>query len=205
MKRTAREFARTLGRSYESLNLITANLGGGASIAVHHRGRMIDSVDANGDGPFSPERSGGLRADSLARMAVESGKDFAALRKLLTRQGGLVSHLGTNDARAIEKRIQDGDAHAKTVYEAMAYHVAKHICALAAAVSGQVDGVILTGGLARSAMFTEWVRRRVEFLGPVEVYPGEAEMAALREGVARVLAGEESARVYPTGEVEPAE
>jgi len=205
MKRTAREFARRLGRPYESLNLITAHLGGGTSIAVHHRGRMIDSVDANGEGPFSAERSGGLRADSLARMAVESGKDFAALRRLLTRQGGLVSHLGTSDAREVERRIAAGDAHARLVYEAMAYQVAKHIGALAAAVEGQVDGIILTGGLARSAMVTEWIRRRVAFLAPVEVVPGEAEMAALREGVARVLAGEESARVYPTGEAEPAE
>jgi butyrate kinase len=202
MKRTARQFAQKLGRPYESLNLITAHLGGGTSIAVHHCGRMIDSVDANGEGPFSPERAGGLRTDSLLRMVLDSGGDFKSIRNLLTRRGGLMSHLGTTDCKVIEERIHAGDTHAEQVYAAMAYCVAKHICALAAAVCGQVDGVILTGGLARSSMLTGWIRARVQFLGPVEVYPGEHEMAALREGVARALAGEEIVRVYSTGEAE---
>jgi len=202
MKRTARQFARKIGRPYESLNLITAHLGGGASIAVHEGGRMIDSVDANGDGPFSPERCGGLRADSLARMVAENGEDFSEIGKRITRQGGLMSHLGTTDAREVECRIGAGDKLAELVFEAMAYNVAKHICALSAVVSGRVDGVLLTGGLARSEMFCGWIRRRVEFLGPVELYPGEHEMIALREGVARALAGEEAIRIYPKGEVE---
>jgi butyrate kinase len=204
MKRTARHFARKIGRPYESLNLITAHLGGGTSIAVHHRGRMIDAVDANGEGPFSPQRSGGLRVDSLARMAVQSGQGFHEIRSLLTRRGGLMSHLGTSDAREVEDRIRRGDAHARQVYEAMAYSVAKHICGLAAAVGGQVDGVLICGGLARSEMFVAWITERVKFLGPVEVFPGEHEMAALREGAARALAGEEPIRVYPTGQPEDA-
>ena len=204
MKRTARLFAQKVGRSYESLNLITAHLGGGTSIAVHHGGRMIDSVDANGEGPFSPERSGGLRVDDFAKMILAGGKDFAAIRSTLTRKGGLTSHLGTADCPAIECRIQSGDKHAELVYAALAYATAKHICALSAAVCGRVDGVILTGGLARSEMLTGWIAQRVGFLGPVEVFPGEDEMAALREGVARALAGEEPVKVYPTGEAEVA-
>ncbi len=202
LKRTARQFAAKLGKPYESLNLITAHLGGGASIAVHTGGRMIDSVDANGEGPFSPERCGGLRSDSLAKLVATGGKDLHAIHKLLLTQAGLVSHLGTNDSRAVEQRATEGDAHARLVYEALAYGVAKHICALAAAVNGKVDGVLLTGGLARSQMIVEWIRKRVEFLGPVEVYPGEHEMAALQEGVARALAGLEPVKVYPTGQVE---
>jgi butyrate kinase len=203
MKRVARQFARTIGKTYESLNLITAHLGGGASIAVHQGGRMIDSVDANGDGPFSPERAGGLRADSLAGYVLESGKDFRTIQALLTRESGLKSHLGTTDAKAIEERVLAGDAKAKLVYEAMAYSVAKHICGLSAAVCGKLDGVILTGGLARSEMLVEWIRQRVQFLGPFSVYPGENEMAALAEGVARALSGEETVKVYPTGEAVP--
>ena len=202
MKRMARLFASKVGRPYESLNLITVHLGGGASVAVHHGGRMIDSVDANGEGPFSPERSGGLRVDSLARMIGDSGRDVGAIRALLTRQGGLMSHLGTTDSPAIEARIERGDKHAELIYAALAYSTAKHICALSAAVCGKVDGVILTGGLARSRMLTGWIVQRVGFLGPVAVYPGEDEMAALREGVARALAGEEAVKVYPTGEAE---
>jgi butyrate kinase len=203
MKRIARQFARTLGKPYESLNLITAHLGGGASIAVHRGGRMIDSSDANGDGPFSPERAGGLRADSLARYALESGKDFRAIQALLTRDSGMKSHLGTTDSKAIEERVRAGDTQARLIYEAMAYSVAKQICGLAAAVCGKLDGVILTGGLARSEMLVEWIRQRVQFLGPFSVYPGENEMAALAEGVARALSGEEPVKVYPTGEAAP--
>jgi butyrate kinase len=205
VKQAARQYARKLGRPYESLNLITAHMGGGISIAVHCQGQMIDSVDANGEGPFSPERSGGLRADSLARWILQSGRDFSAVRAMLTRQGGLMSHLGTTDARRVEERISRGDSHARRVYEAMAYGVAKHICALAAAVCGELDGILLSGGLARSEMFVEWIRRRVAFLAPVEVYPGGDEMAALRDGVARAVAGEEAVRVYSTGEAERAE
>ena len=199
MKRAARRFARQVGRPYESLNLITAHLGGGTSLAVHRNGRMVDSVDANGEGPFSPERSGGLRTDSLVRFALQSGPSPDALLSALTRHGGLMSHLGTADSKAVEQRIQAGDVHARLVYEAMAYAIAKHVCGLAAAVCGRVDGVIFTGGLARSDLITGWIRDRVAFLGPVEVYPGENEMAALAEGVARALAGQEVVRVYPTG------
>lgn len=199
LKSVARRYAKELGREYADLNLITAQLGGGTSIAVHTGGRMIDSVDANGEGPFSPERAGGLRADDLARMILREKMDFAAVRKLLTRGGGLTSHFGTADAKALEERADAGDPEAKFIYEAMAYAIAKHICALAAAVAGQVDGILLTGGLARSKRLTEAISARVAFLAPVRLYPGEFEMTALRDGVRRVLAGEERPRNYPSG------
>lgn len=202
MKRAARRFAGQVGVAYEKLNLITAHLGGGTSLAVHRGGRMVDSVDANGDGPFSPERSGGLRTDSLVRFALAGGKPAEAVLAGLTRRSGLISHLGTADSKAVEERVKAGDAEARLVYEAMAYAVARHICGLAAAVNGRVDGVILTGGLARSEMITDWIRERIAFLGPVAVYPGENEMAALAEGAARALAGEEVIREYPTGNPE---
>jgi butyrate kinase len=200
LKSVARRYARELGRDYAELNLITAQLGGGTSLAVHAGGRMIDSVDANGEGPFSPERAGGLRADDLARMILREKMDFPAVRKLLTRGGGLTSHLGTADAKAVEERAAAGDPDAAFIYEAMAYAISKHICALAAAVSGKVDGILITGGLARSKMLTDAIRTRVSFLGPVRLYPGEFEMEALRDGVRRVLAGEEREKIYPSGD-----
>ena len=202
IKRAARQIAEDLGKTPDDVNLILAHLGGGISVAVSRGGRLIDAVDANGEGPFSPERSGGLRVDSLNQMVLASGDDVAAVRKRLTREGGLMSHLGTTDAKEIERRIAAGDADAKLVYEAMAYTVAKHICALAAAVDGRVDAVVLTGGLAHSKMVTDWITRRVSFLAPVRLVPGENEMIALREGVARALAGDEPIRVYPTGDIE---
>ena len=202
IKRAARLVAEDLGKTPAHVNLILAHLGGGISVAVSRAGRLIDAVDANGEGPFSPERSGGLRVDSLNHMVLASGDDVAAVRKRLTREGGLMSHLGTTDAQEIERRIAAGDADAKLVYEAMAYTVAKHICALAAAVEGHVDAVVLTGGLANSKMVTDWITRRVKFLAPVHLVPGENEMIALGEGVARALAGDEPIRAYPTGDIE---
>jgi len=163
---------------------------------------MVDSVDSNGEGPFSPERSGGLRVDDLARFTLDSGKSFNEIRGLLTRRSGLAAHLGTTDAREIEQRIERGDESARLVFEAMAYGIAKHICGLAAAVSGMVDGIVLTGGLANSELLVRLITGRVRFLGPVKCFPGEREMEALRDGAARVLAGKMSAKTYPTGENE---
>ena len=202
LKRAARHYAESIGKSPDDLNLILAHLGGGISVAISRAGRLIDAVDANGEGPFSPERSGGLRVDSLNQLVRDTGDDVAAVRRRLTREGGLMSHLGTTDALEVERRIQDGDAEARLVYEAMAYAVAKHIASLAAAVCGQVDGIVLTGGLANSKMLTDWIAERVAFLAPVRIEPGENEMLALREGTARALAGEEPIRTYPTGEIE---
>lgn len=202
MKSVARAYAKAHGRQYADCRVITAQLGGGTSLAVHIGGRMIDSLDANGEGPFSPERSGGLRVDSLAKLATGAGRDFAGVRKLLTREGGLTSHLGTSDARVVEERAAAGDERARFVYEALAYSISKSICALAAAACGRLDAVLITGGLARSKMLTDWIAERVSFLAPVTIYPGEFEMPALRDGVLRALSGEERVRVYPTGEFE---
>ena len=202
IKRAARRVADGLGKDTRDLNLIIAHLGGGISIAVSRAGRLIDAVDANGEGPFSPERSGGLRMDSLNRMVLASGDDVAVVRRQLTREGGLMSHLGTTNARRVERRIADGDGYAKLVYEAMGYAISKHICALAAAVAGKVDGIILTGGLAHSKMLTDWIAERVRFLAPIHLEPGEHEMEALRDGAARALSRAEPIRVYPSGETE---
>lgn len=203
IKAAARRYAAEAGRPYLELNLVVAHLGGGISVAVHRGGRMIDSVDANGEGPMSPERSGSLRVDDLVDLCFSGRHDRAGLKRLLTRGAGLAGHLGTTDAVEIEKRIAAGDGQARLVYQAMAYMVAKHICGLAAAVSGHLDAVILTGGLSRSRFLVEYLKERVGFLGKVVVYPGENEMLALCQAAERVLAGGERPRVYPTGEEEP--
>ena len=202
MRWVARTIAARMNRPYDELNLITAHLGGGISIAVHSGGRMVDSVDANGEGPFSPERSGGLRADDVARLAIDSGESFAQFRKRLTRNGGLMSHLHTTDAIEVERLARCGEQPHRRVYEAMAYGIAKHICALSAAVYGKVDGIVLTGGLARSALLVEWIVERVEHVASVTVLAGEFEMQALHEGVTGAITGREPVRIYPTREFE---
>ncbi len=203
IRRVAMKYASEVGRPYRELNLIVAHMGGGCSVAVHSGGRMIDAVDANGEGPFSAERSGGLRTDSLVRLCFSGRfKDVAEAIGYLTRCAGAASHLGTADLREAEKRSDAGDGKAALILDAMAYQTAKHIAAMSAVVRGKVDAVLLTGGAAASKRITDAIASRVSFLGPVRIYPGEDEMAALYEGVERVLVGREKARVYPTGEFE---
>jgi butyrate kinase len=204
IRASARRLARESGRPLEEIRLIVAHLGGGISIAALERGRMVDSADANGEGPMSPERSGGLRVDDLVDLCFSGEHDRGGLKRLLTRGAGLAGHTGTSDAEEVERRAGSGDAAAALALEAMCYQVSKHVAALAAALSARPDAVILTGGLARSARVVELVRERLAFLSPVVVYPGENEMLALYDGVRRVLSGEERPRIYPTGEEEPA-
>ncbi|MCI4463821.1 MAG: butyrate kinase [Caldisericum sp.] len=196
-KAVARRAAKDLHKKYDEVNLIVVHLGGGISVAAHKKGRTVDVNNAlNGDGPFAPERAGGLPTISLVDLCMSGKYTYEEMKKLLAGKGGLVSHLGTNNAIEVEERIEKGDEYAKLVYEAMAYQVAKTVGEMAAVLKGEVDAIILTGGLARSKMLTEWIKERTSFIAPVLLYPGEDEMRALAEGALRVLKGEEKEKIY---------
>jgi butyrate kinase len=196
-KAVARRVARELGKTYAECNLIVAHLGGGISVGAHKRGRVVDVNNAlDGDGPFSPERSGGLPAGQLARLCFSGKYTPDEVKKLIKGHGGLMAYLDTNDGREIEERIRQGDAHAQEVYEAMAYQVAKEIGALATVLQGDIDAIVITGGLAYDTGFVGWIEDRVKFLAPVKLVPGEDEMIALLEGALPVLRGEEKAKEY---------
>jgi butyrate kinase len=196
-KAVARRAARDLGVPYESLNLIVVHLGGGISVGAHQKGRVIDVPNAlDGEGPMSPERSGTLPTVSLVQLAFSWRYTLPELSRMVVGRGGLVAHLGTNDAREVERRIAAGDERAELVYRAMAYQVAKEIGRAAAALSGQVDRILLTGGLAHSVRLTGWIQEQVAWIAPVLLYPGEDELQALAEGALRVLCAEEPAKVY---------
>ena len=194
MKAAARRAAQDLGRRYEELKLVVVHLGGGISVSAHLRGRMIDVNNANDMGPFSPERVGTLPLTGLVDLL--SSRPAAELRRRFWGGGGLVAHLGTSDAREVERRIAEGDEHAELVYRAMAYHVAKEIGAMAAALGAAPDAIVLTGGLAHSWLFTDLVCRRVSFIARIVIYPGGEEMEALALGTLRVLTGDEPAPRY---------
>ncbi len=197
LKAAARKAARTLGRAYEEINLVVAHLGGGISVSAHRRGRMVDvNQGLDGTGPFSPERAGGLPVGDVLRLAFSGRYTYDELLRLITRQGGLYAHLGTNDAREVERRIAAGDDHARLIYEAMAYQIAKEIGLMATVLYGDVQGVVLTGGLAHSQMLVTWIRERVAWIAPVLVFPGQEEMLAMAQGALRVLRGEEEAQEY---------
>lgn len=199
-KAVARRAADELGKPYVECNLIVAHMGGGISVGAHEKGRVIDVNNAlDGDGPFSPERAGSLPVGALIKMAFSGKYDFPEMLKMITGKGGLVAHLGTNDLREVVRRMDSGDDKAKLLFEAMAYRIAKEIGSCAASLCGEVDAIVLTGGLAYNDGFIDLIRDRVEFISQVKVYPGEDEMLALVEGALRVLKGLEPARKYERG------
>jgi len=203
LKAAARRAAREMGRQYSEVNLVVVHLGGGISVAAHRRGRQVDVNQAlDGTGPFAPERSGGLPVGDVVRICYSVPPyegvhlTYEEMFKKLAGRGGLVAHLGTNDAVEVERRIAAGDDHARLVYEAMAYQIAKEIGLMATVLKGDLDAVVITGSLAHSEVLLNWIRERVTWIAPVMVYPGEDEMLSMAQGALRVLRGEEEPRTY---------
>lgn len=195
----ALHFAESTGKPYQDVTVIVAHLGGGITVNLHHNGKIEDSINDE-EGPFSPERSGGLPMFDIIEMCFSGQYTYHTMMNLVKRQGGLLAHLGTTDSREVEKMIQNGDEHAKLIYDAMGLNVAKFIAKVAPNVCGKVDAIILTGGIAYSRYFTDYIRKRVEFIAPVVVYPGEDEMRSLAMGGLRVLRGEEKAKTFVKSE-----
>lgn len=196
-KAVARKAALDLGKNYKKVNFVVAHLGGGISVGIHCKGSIIDVNNAlNGEGPFTPERSGGLPVGALVNLCFSGKFTKEEILKKIKGKGGLVAYLNTNDVREVIKRIEQGDKKAKLILEAMAYQVAKEIGAAATVLKGQIDAIILTGGIAYANEFVNMIRDRVSFISLVMVYPGEEEMLALCEGALRVLKGEEVAKIY---------
>ena len=196
-KAAAREAAKELGITYEKGNFIVAHLGGGISVASHKKGRMIDENNAlNGDGPFSPERAGDLPNIALVNLCFSGKYTKEEIKKMLAGKGGLVSHLETNSLIEVLDRIKNGDKYAKLIFDAMIYQIAKEIGKHAIVLKGNVDGIVLTGGLANSKELTSAIREYVSFIAPVFVYPGEHEMEAIARGVRLAILGKEKIKEY---------
>ncbi|MBM7622781.1 butyrate kinase [Sporohalobacter salinus] len=196
-KAMARKATDELGKLYEESNLVVAHLGGGISIGAHKEGQVIDVNNAlDGEGPFSPERSGTLPVGDLAELCYSGEYTLKEVKNMIVGQGGLMAYCSTTDGREIEKMISNGDEEAEKYYKAMAYQIAKEIGACAAVLKGEVDAIILTGGIAYSDLFTEMIAQRVNFIAPLKIYPGENELKALAQGALRVLRGNEEAKIY---------
>jgi len=196
-KAVAREAAKQLGKKYTEINVIVAHLGGGITVGAHQRGRVIDVNNGlDGDGPYSPERSGGVPVGDLVKVCFSGEYTFAEMKKLIKGHGGVVAYLGTNDMRYVEEEVKKGNEEFRKVYEGIAYQVAKEIGACATVLEGEVDCICITGGLAFSDIMVNWIKKRVEWIAPVMLFPGEEEMRALALGALRVLRGEEEAKEY---------
>ncbi len=189
----ARRFARERNMPYEDLRLIVAHMGSGITVSAHRLGRMIDSNTIE-EGPFGPDRTGGLPVRALIKLCY--GGQFAQkeMDHKLFGNGGLYAYLGTRDLMEVEKRVDAGDHEAALVWNAMVYQIAKEAGAMAAVLDGKVDALVLTGGMAHSERLIGRLRASLEWIAPITVYPGEDELQALVEGVFRVLDGEEKAK-----------
>jgi len=196
-KAIARIYAKSIDKKYEELNLIVAHLGGGISVGAHKLGRVIDVNNAlDGDGPFSPERSGSLPTHQLAKLCFSGEYTYEQVKKMITGQGGLVALAGTNDAYEVEMKAKAGDEKAKLIQDAMAYNIAKWIGASATVLKGKVDAIILTGGIAHNPDLVDYIKEMVGFIAQVVVYPGEDEMQALAMNGLMVLKGEVEPKIY---------
>ena len=199
-KEAARRAAKALGKTYEGGNYIVAHVGGGLSVAAHLHGRIVDGNDViNGSGPMAPNRSGDLPAGDVIRMCFSGKYTERQMKELVGKTGGWLGHLGTDDAREILRRIAEGDKYAELIFNAMAYQLAKAIGGFAAVLEGQVDAIVLTGGVSNSEDFVAAVTKRVGWIAPVQVFGGDFEMEALASGAIRALRGEEELKTY-TGE-----
>lgn len=196
-KAIARRFAKEQGTTYEDLDLIICHLGGGISVAAHRHGRAIDANNAlDGEGPFSPERAGTLPTGQLIDLCFSGKFTKDELKKRISGRAGLTAHLGTTDVPAIIKFIEEGDKKAELILEAMIYNVAKAIGAASTVLYGKVDAILLTGGIAHSDFILSRLKKRISFIAPIHVYPGEDEMEALALNAIGALKGELPIQVY---------
>ena len=193
----AKRYCKEHGVKYEEQDLIVCHLGSGISFAMHHHGRAIACSDAlSGDGPFSPSRAGTLPSVQLIQLCYSGKYTEKEMLRKVNGHSGLTAHLGTNDVRIVEQRIKDGDQHARLILDAMIYNVARYLASLAPVTYGNVDAVILTGAMSQSKYVTDGLVKRLEYLAPVFIYPGEDELTALAHNVYRALNGQQEIKIY---------
>ncbi|BCS96979.1 putative butyrate kinase [Desulfoluna limicola] len=196
-KAVARRVAEDMGGTYHEAHLIVAHMGGGITVGAHKKGRVVDVNNGlNGDGPYAPERSGSLPVDGIVKALEEGRYTTDSLSRTVSREGGIFSYLGIVDVREVERRMEEGDSEATLAWKGMVYQIVKEIGSLAAALAGEVDAIVLTGGMAHSTRITEAIKEKVSFISRVVTVPGEFELEALTEGALRVLKGEEEAKRY---------
>jgi len=195
-KAIARAYAKETGKKYEELNLIIAHLGGGISVAAHQEGKVVDVNNAlDGEGPFSPERSGTLPTGQLVDLCFSGSKSQSEIKRMIKGEGGLMAHVGTNDAYVVEMKALE-DPKYKLIQDAMSYQIAKSIGAMAAVLQGKIDAILLTGGIAHNPYVTDYVKKMTAFIAPMKIYPGEDEMRALAVNGLMVIRGELEVQIY---------
>ena len=196
-KAVAKRYAKEKGAAYDSLNLIVVHMGGGVSVGAHEKGKVVDVFNAlDGDGAFSPERAGAVPSGALIKMCFSGQYTEKEVYKKIVGNGGFNAYLNTNDMREVNKIVEEGNKEAEVIREAFILQVAKDIGSMACVLSGKVDQIIITGGIANNQSVTDRLTERAGFIAPITVYPGEDELLALAQGAIRVMNGEEKAMEY---------
>lgn len=196
-KAVAKRYAMENGKKYEDVNLIVVHMGGGVSVGAHKGGRVVDVNNAlDGEGPFSPERAGGVPVGDLIRLCYSGKYEEKEIYSKIVGKGGYVAYLNTNDARIVEGKYIEGVKEYVDIQDAFIYQVAKAIGERAVTLHGKVDSIILTGGIAYGKLIVDKIEEMTGWIAPITVYPGEDEMLALAQGTLRVLNKKEEAKVY---------
>ena len=196
-KAVAKRYAKENNKKYDELNLVVVHMGGGVSVAAHKSGQVIDVNNTlDGDGPFSPERAGSVPVGDLVKLCFSGKYTESEVYSKIVGKGGYVAYLNTNDVRDVLKAIEEGDNHAKLIFDAFIYQISKAIGEMSVVLKGKVDTIILTGGIAYSPVVINAIKENVNWISNLTVYPGEDELLALAQGAIRVLAEEEEAREY---------
>ena len=195
LKETAIRHAQSQGKKYEEQNYVVCHIGGGISVSAHRQGKMVDGYDiVGGEGPMAPTRCGSVSVSDLINYA--KGKDLSEVKKVCTKTGGLVSHLGTSDALSVSQQAEAGEPYAKMVWNTMIYQINKCIGSMATVLHGKVDGILLGGGMVYNKDLVSQIKEACEWIAPVSAYPGEFEMEAMASGAIRVLTGQEQVKKY---------
>ena len=196
-KAVAKRYAKENNKKYDELNLVVVHMGGGVSVAAHKNGQVIDVNNTlDGDGPFSPERAGSVPVGDLVKLCFSGKYTESEVYSKIVGKGGYVAYLNTNDVRDVLKAIEEGDNHAKLIFDAFIYQISKAIGEMSVVLKGKVDTIILTGGIAYSPVVINAIKENVNWISNLTVYPGEDELLALAQGAIRVLDEEEEAREY---------
>lgn len=195
LKETAIRHANRMGKSYEECNFVVCHIGGGISVSAHRRGKMVDGFDiVGGEGPMAPTRCGSIAVADLIKYCED--REIHTVKQLCTKNGGFVNHLGISDAQELTRRAAEGDQYAELLWNTMIYQIEKCIGSMATVLDGNVDGILLGGGMVHSEELVSKIKDSCGWIAPVSAYPGEFEMEAMAAGASRVLAGEEAVKTY---------
>ena len=192
-----RRYLRETGRKAEDTTAIICHMGGGVTISLHRGGKVIDtSHGLGGDGPITPERAGCCPPYPLIDMCFSGQYTKQEIKKKLIGKGGAVAYFGTNDMREVVRKAKEGEPDYALFMKAFVLNIAKYIVAQGAVVDGKVDVIILTGGVAYSQDITDAITKKVDWVAPVKVYPGENELESLAENGYIILAGATKIHTY---------